>query len=66
MYDARRTYQINRVYDWQYLRDLWSSQQEQEGKKQLKKVKKNTNFISPIQSGQTIDGKGRGLCYTRY
>ena len=51
--------------DWQYLRDLWSSQQE--GTKQLKleKTKKNTNFISPIQSGQTIDGKGRGLFATR-
>jgi len=53
--------------DWQYLRDLWSSQQE--GTKQLKlvktKKKKKTNFISPIQSGQTIDGKGRGLFATR-
>ena len=52
--------------DWQYLRDLWSSQQE--GAKQLKleKTKKNTtNFIPPIQSGQTIDGKGRGLFATR-
>ena len=25
----------------------------------------NTNFISPIQSKQTIDGKGRGLFATR-
>jgi len=53
--------------DWQYLRDLWSSQQE--GTKQVKlvktKKKKKTNFISPIQSGQTIDGKGRGLFSTR-
>ena len=53
--------------DWQYLRDLWSSQQQ--AGKQLKIVKtrknKNTNFISPIQSGQTIDGKGRGLFATR-
>ena len=45
----------------------WSSQQE--GTKQVKlvktKKKKKTNFISPIQSGQTIDGKGRGLFATR-
>ena len=55
--------------DWQYLRDLWTSQQ-QEGKKQLnivktRKKKKNTNFLSPLESGQTIDGKGRGLFATR-
>ena len=56
--------------DWQYLRDLWSSQQQQE-KTNYKIIKtknnnnNNTKFISPIQSGQTIDGKGRGLFATR-
>ena len=55
--------------DWQYLRDLWSSPQQEKRNYKIIKTKNNNNntkFISPIQSGQTIDGKGRGLFATRY